>query len=113
MIIDAERRETEQYRLVRVARVFARALELSGDDADLIASALYSLRDHKGDLTAIWRTRSAFIVGFRHIETAWEDEAEYNVCHQLMSGQCPRGDGDCKPVEFCGECGGDRRTAQR
>lgn len=73
------------WRLVRVARAFARALALAETSrrTNGLNDGLVSLRDHKGDLTATWRSEGDFWLCYRFIESELEDEYEHNVIHKV------------------------------
>lgn len=76
---------TDHFRLTRLARAYARALELAEKSllTRYLNEEVLSLHDHKGDLTVTWKTKRGFADCHKFIETAWADEDEPNVTHEV------------------------------
>lgn len=79
----------ETNRLRRVLRVYERALNTSHNLGEhrQFKEGLKKLHDHKGLLTATWRSLSAFQRLRTHVEAAWEAENEWEVVHEDEAGR--------------------------
>lgn len=78
----------ETRRLERMMRVYLKALTLARSekrDADLV-TALLSLHDVKGMLTATWRDVERGSELHAYVDHAWEDEAEILAKHVTSGG---------------------------
>lgn len=78
----------ETSRLYRVLRVYETALNLAyqNGDQEYFRNSLKKLHDHKGQLTATWRSVTAFMKLKHYVQKAWEAECEWEIVHEDEGG---------------------------
>jgi hypothetical protein len=78
--ISAKDADLHPWRLARLARAFAEALDLAQRHARRLNKGLISPHDHEGDLTATWQTKAELWSRGELVKSAWESTSRMGLC---------------------------------